>query len=135
VLALGSRPNDFAIPGLAERALSVYSASDAERVWAAASKALDDAAAAVGPGLQRRLATVVVGGGGATGVSWPRGGARLGVPTQSARSCTLPSWKDPAGWPIRGCRPATTAASRICVLQPSVGSPARADTTPGRRHD
>ena len=37
VLALGSRPNDFAIPGLAQRALSVYSASDAERVWAAAA--------------------------------------------------------------------------------------------------
>jgi NADH:ubiquinone reductase (H+-translocating) len=68
VLALGSRPNDFAIPGLAERALSVYSASDAERVWAAVSKALDDAAAAADPGRQRRLATVVVGGGGATGV-------------------------------------------------------------------
>ena len=32
VLALGSRPNDFAIPGLAERALSLYSASDAERM-------------------------------------------------------------------------------------------------------
>ena len=41
VLALGSRPNDFAIPGLAQRALSLYSASDAERVWAAVSKALD----------------------------------------------------------------------------------------------
>ncbi|WP_322756168.1 NAD(P)/FAD-dependent oxidoreductase [Frankia sp. Cas3] len=68
VLALGSRPNDFAIPGLAQRALSVYSASDAERVWAAASKALDAAAAAANPERQRRLATVVVGGGGATGV-------------------------------------------------------------------
>jgi NADH:ubiquinone reductase (H+-translocating) len=33
VLALGSRPKDFAIPGLAQRALSLYSASDAERVW------------------------------------------------------------------------------------------------------
>ena len=68
VLALGSRPNDFAIPGLAQRALSLYSASDAERVWAAISKALDMAAAATGPEQQRRLATVVVGGGGATGV-------------------------------------------------------------------
>ena len=68
VLALGSRPNDFAIPGLAQRALSLYSASDAERVWAAVSEALDAAAAAAGPGRQRRLATVVVGGGGATGV-------------------------------------------------------------------
>jgi NADH dehydrogenase len=68
VLALGSRPNDFAIPGLAERALSVYSASDAERVWAAVSNALGAAAAAADPQRQRRLATVVVGGGGATGV-------------------------------------------------------------------
>jgi NADH dehydrogenase len=68
VLALGSRPNDFAIPGLAERALSLYSASDAERVWAAIIKALDAAAAATDPEQQRRLATVVVGGGGATGV-------------------------------------------------------------------
>src|SRR6516165_10558672 len=68
VLALGSRPNDFAIPGLAQRTLSLYSAGDAERVWAAVSKALDDAAAAADPGRQRRLATVVVGGGGATGV-------------------------------------------------------------------
>jgi NADH:quinone reductase (non-electrogenic) len=68
VLALGSGLNDFAIPGLAQRALSLYSASDAERVWAAVSKALDDAAAATDAEQQRRLATVVVGGGGATGV-------------------------------------------------------------------
>jgi NADH dehydrogenase len=68
VLALGSRPNDFAIPGLARRALSLYSAGDAERVWAAANKALDAAAAATDPERQRRLATVVVGGGGATGI-------------------------------------------------------------------
>ena len=68
VLALGSRPNDFAIPGLAQRTLSLYSASDAERVWAAAGKALTAAAAATDPERQRRLATVVVGGGGATGV-------------------------------------------------------------------
>jgi NADH:quinone reductase (non-electrogenic) len=68
VLALGSRPNDFAIPGLAQRALSLYSASDAERVWAAASQAIADAAAASDPEERRRRATVVVGGGGATGV-------------------------------------------------------------------
>src|SRR5262252_7618529 len=68
VLALGSRPNDFAIPGLAQRALSVYSASDAEQVWAAVGKALTAAAAATDPEQQRRLAAVVVGGGGATGV-------------------------------------------------------------------
>jgi len=69
VLALGSRPNDFAIPGLAQRTLSLYSASDAEQVWTAVNKALTAAAAAAtDPQRQRRLATVVVGGGGATGV-------------------------------------------------------------------
>ena len=68
VLALGSRPNDFAIPGMAQRALSLYSASDAQRVWAAVNWALEDAAVAADPERQRRLATVVVGGGGATGV-------------------------------------------------------------------
>jgi NADH:quinone reductase (non-electrogenic) len=68
VLALGSRPNDFAIPGLAERTLSLYSAGDAERVWTAFNEALDDAAAVDDPERQRLLATVVVGGGGATGV-------------------------------------------------------------------
>ena len=67
VMALGSRPNDFAIPGLAERALSLYSASDAQQVWTAVNSALHDAAAA-DPERQQRLATVVVGGGGATGV-------------------------------------------------------------------
>src|SRR2546429_777900 len=40
VLALGSRPNDFAIPGLAQRTLSLYSTGDAERVWEAVTKAL-----------------------------------------------------------------------------------------------
>src|SRR5512133_2402427 len=68
VLARGSRPNDFAVPGLAQRALSLYSASDAERVWAAVMTALTAAAAATEPERQHRLATVVVGGGGATGV-------------------------------------------------------------------
>ena len=68
MLALGSRPNDFAIPGLAQRALSLYSASDAELVWVAVNRALDDATAATEPERQHRLATVVVGGGGATGV-------------------------------------------------------------------
>jgi NADH dehydrogenase len=68
VLALGSRPNDFAIPGLAERALPLYSVGDAERVWAAVKAALTAAAAATDPERQRCLATVVVGGGGATGV-------------------------------------------------------------------
>ena len=37
-------------------------------MWAAVNKALDAAAAATDPERQRCLATVVVGGGGATGV-------------------------------------------------------------------
>jgi NADH:ubiquinone reductase (H+-translocating) len=68
VVALGSRPNDFAIPGLAERALSLYSVEDAEQVWAAVNDAVAAAAATADPERQRRLVTVVVGGGGATGV-------------------------------------------------------------------
>ena len=87
VLALGSRPNDFAIPGLAQRTLSVYSAGDAERVWQEVSQALTAAAAATGPERQRRLAAVVVGGGGATGVelagelaeTLPKLASRLGL--------------------------------------------------------
>jgi NADH dehydrogenase len=88
VLALGSRPNDFAIPGLAERALSLYSASDAERVWAAVTKAVTAAAAATDPGQQRRLATVVVGGGGATGVELA--GELAEMLPELARRCGLP---------------------------------------------
>jgi NADH:ubiquinone reductase (H+-translocating) len=68
VLALGSRPNDFAIPGLAQRTLSLYSTSDAGRVWAAVNERLAAAAAATDAERQRCLATVVVGGGGATGI-------------------------------------------------------------------
>src|SRR2546421_12044369 len=79
VLALGSRPNDFAIPGLAQRALSVYSADDAERVWAAVRKALDAAAVAAVPQRQRRLATGAGRGGGATGGELA-GGPAEGLP-------------------------------------------------------
>ncbi len=68
VLALGSRPNDFAIPGLAERALFLWSVDDARVVWTAVSKAVADAAGTRDPAEQRRLLTVVIGGAGATGV-------------------------------------------------------------------
>jgi NADH:ubiquinone reductase (H+-translocating) len=68
VMALGSRPNDFAIPGLAERTQSLYTSGDAEQVWASIAKAFDAAADTTDAARQRRLATVVVGGGGATGV-------------------------------------------------------------------
>ena len=106
VLALGSRPNDFAIPGLEQRTLSLYSASDAERVWAAASKALDAAAAAADPEEQRRLATVVVGGGGATGVELagelaemlPEVASRHGLAPDRPAVCL--SRRVPPYWPV-----------------------------------
>lgn len=68
VLALGSRPNDFGIPGLAERALTLWSVEDARKVLAAVDT---QSAAAVGEpdrAEQSRRMTVVIGGGGATGV-------------------------------------------------------------------
>jgi NADH:ubiquinone reductase (H+-translocating) len=107
VLALGSRPNDFAIPGLAERALSVYSASDAERVWEAVNEALAAAAAETDPARQRRLATVVVGGGGATGVELAGELAEV-LPEVAARHGLAPG--RPAVWLIEA-GPAILAGS------------------------
>ena len=89
VLALGSRPNDFAIPGLAQRTLSVYSAGDAEHVWETVSQALTAAAAAGDPEQQRRMATVVVGGGGATGVELAGELAEI-LPTVASRHGLAP---------------------------------------------
>jgi NADH:ubiquinone reductase (H+-translocating) len=89
VLALGSKPNDFDIPGLAQRALLVYSVGDAERVWAAVNKALTAAAAATDPERQRHLATVVIGGGGATGVELA--GELAEILPRVASGCGLPS--------------------------------------------
>jgi NADH:ubiquinone reductase (H+-translocating) len=68
VIALGSAPNDFAIPGLAQRVLYPYSASGAEAVWEAVNESVRRAAHSDDTDEQRRLMTVVVGGGGATGV-------------------------------------------------------------------
>lgn len=68
VLALGSRPNDFGIPGLAERALTLWSVDDARRVLAAVDAQVASAVGVDDPAEQRRRLTVVIGGGGATGV-------------------------------------------------------------------
>jgi NADH:ubiquinone reductase (H+-translocating) len=89
VLALGSRPNDFAIPGLDQRTLSLYTASDAERVWAAVIDSLAVAAATTDADERRRLATVVIGGGGATGVELA--GELAEMLPEVARSHGLPS--------------------------------------------
>jgi NADH:ubiquinone reductase (H+-translocating) len=68
VLALGSRPNDFNIPGLSDRVLYMWSSQDATKVWDAVTGCVKQAAATTDAGEQRRLMTVVIGGGGATGV-------------------------------------------------------------------
>ncbi|HLJ65860.1 MAG TPA: NAD(P)/FAD-dependent oxidoreductase [Chloroflexota bacterium] len=68
VLALGSRPNDFNIPGLADHVLYPYSADDAQRVWDAVNAGVRQAAATEDAAERARLMRVVIGGGGATGV-------------------------------------------------------------------
>ncbi|MGH2443657.1 MAG: NAD(P)/FAD-dependent oxidoreductase [Chloroflexota bacterium] len=68
VLALGSRPNDFDIPGLAEHVLYLWSVEDAARVWAAVNASVEKAGSEPDEVERRRLLTVVIGGGGATGV-------------------------------------------------------------------
>jgi NADH:ubiquinone reductase (H+-translocating) len=93
VLALGSRPNDFGIPGLAERVLSPYSAEEAQRVWDAVVQSVRQAAATSDPQERQRLMTIVIGGGGATGVELAGGFAeelpelarRYGAPPELAR--------------------------------------------------
>lgn len=67
-LALGSRPNDFDIPGLADRVLHFWSADDADRVLKAVTERVERAAHEPQPQVRQRLTTVVIGGGGATGV-------------------------------------------------------------------
>lgn len=68
ILAGGSRPNFFDVPGLAEHGFTLWSHADAvrikehlRRVFALASQSSD-------PAERRRLLTAVVGGGGFTGV-------------------------------------------------------------------
>ncbi|MFN8540622.1 MAG: NAD(P)/FAD-dependent oxidoreductase [Thermomicrobiales bacterium] len=68
ILALGSRPNDFGIPGLSERALTLWSVDDAKRVLAAVDTQVAAAATATDAATRQRHLTVVIGGGGATGV-------------------------------------------------------------------
>jgi NADH:quinone reductase (non-electrogenic) len=93
VLALGSRPNDFGIPGLAERVLYPYSPEEAQRVWDAVNESVRQAAAADEAAEQQRLLTIVIGGGGATGVELaaafaeelPRLAKESGAPSELAR--------------------------------------------------
>jgi len=68
VLALGSRPNDFQIPGLADRALFLWSVDDARRLWSSVETAVQRASETKDVDEQRCLLSVIIGGAGATGV-------------------------------------------------------------------
>jgi NADH dehydrogenase len=68
VLALGSQSQDFGIPGLAQRALPLWSVEDARRVLAAVDTEVAAAVRESDPAERRRHLTVGIGGGGATGV-------------------------------------------------------------------
>jgi len=93
VLALGSRPNDFNIPGLSERVLYMWSSQDAVQIWDEVNNCVKQAAATEDPEEQKRLMTVVIGGGGATGVELagafaeelPRLARQYGAPPELAK--------------------------------------------------
>jgi NADH:ubiquinone reductase (H+-translocating) len=97
VLALGSTPNDFQIPGLSERALYPYTSDGARGVWEAVNLSVRRAAEASDPDERQRLMTLVVGGGGPTGVEIAAGFAeelpelasRYGVPPDLCRTVLI----------------------------------------------
>ncbi|MBV9579028.1 MAG: FAD-dependent oxidoreductase [Chloroflexi bacterium] len=68
VLGLGSQSNSYGVPGVPQHTLNLYSDDAATRVWDAVNTSVDSAAKEHDPEQVRRLLTVVVGGGGATGV-------------------------------------------------------------------
>lgn len=68
IVALGSRPNDFGIPGLRDNTLSLWSVEDAKKILAEIDKCIADAGQETDPEKRRKLLTVAIGGAGATGV-------------------------------------------------------------------
>lgn len=68
VMAGGSRPNFFGIPGLEEHGLTLWSHKDAVRVKEHIRKVFALASQTKDPAERKRLLTLVVGGGGFTGV-------------------------------------------------------------------
>ncbi|HEX8550685.1 MAG TPA: NAD(P)/FAD-dependent oxidoreductase [Abditibacteriaceae bacterium] len=68
ILALGSRPNDFGIPGVRDNSLSLWSVDDAKKILAEIDKCIADAGVETDAEARKRLLTVAIGGAGATGV-------------------------------------------------------------------
>ena len=68
VLALGSVPNYFGLPGVAEHALTIKSLADATALHAHMIDKLEHADLQPDPAIRRQLLTFVVAGGGFAGV-------------------------------------------------------------------
>jgi len=68
VLALGSVPNFFGLPGVAEHALTIKSLADATQLHAHVIDKLEHADLQPDPAVRRRMLTFVVAGGGFAGV-------------------------------------------------------------------
>lgn len=68
VLATGSEPTYFGIPGLKEHALTIWSIEDAVKIRSHILAVFKKASVAKDPEKRKRLLTIVVGGGGFTGI-------------------------------------------------------------------
>ncbi len=68
IIAVGSEPNFFGIPGMKENALSFWTLDDAKKINVHVKKCFEDAKNAKDQTEKQKLLTFVVGGGGFTGV-------------------------------------------------------------------
>ncbi len=68
VIAAGSDPNFFGIPGMKENALSFWTLGDAQKINARVKKIFEDVKNVKDPSERQKMLTFVVGGGGFTGV-------------------------------------------------------------------
>ena len=94
VLALGSVPNFFNLPGVADHALTIKSLADATQLHAHVIDKLEHADLQPEPAVRRQLLTFVVAGGGFAGVETlaelndfvrtPAASIRTSSPTKSA---------------------------------------------------
>lgn len=97
VVALGSDPEYFDIPGLREHALTIQTLNSAQRIRQHIEMNLETASRIADPEERRPYLTVVVGGGGLTGVEFvaeladrlPRLVRRRGIPEEELRLITI----------------------------------------------
>jgi NADH dehydrogenase len=88
VVALGSQANFHNIKGLEEHALTLQSASDAEKIYRHVSMMCAKAAAETDQDLRKEMLRFVVGGGGLSGIELA--GELVGYVSQNVRDFRLP---------------------------------------------